>query len=366
MKITLVLPTPSEAPTGGAKVVYEYANGLVQRGHEVTVIHTLHHKYAQKSHLHQYAIYLGKLAGLRGGYGPKRWMQVDPRVKVKLVRDLSAEHIPPGDIIIATAWRTAEAVLNFPADKGRKYYFIQDYEYFMTAAPDIRARMAATYSAAFQNIVISPACAEIVETSGGTVYCQVPNGLDHDVYRLTVPINSPKRQLIGFPTRSEPFKRTQDAIEALSLFREKSKGDFEYWSFGAKKPQGFPDWIKFHERPSDEELVQLYNLSTIFVVPSEYEGWGLPGSEAMCCGAALVSTDNGGVRAYAQDKFTALISPTLNIKALVTNLLKLTDEPQVRLNLAQAGHDSIQKFTWGNSVSRFENALYGKTDDGFK
>ena len=35
------------------------------------------------------------------------------------------------------------------------------------------------------------------------------------------------------------------------------------------------------------------------MLTSYYEGWGLPGTEAMACGCALVSTRNGGVDSYA-------------------------------------------------------------------
>jgi len=258
--------------------------------------------------------------------------------------------------------KTAEWVSAYAADKGRKHYFIQDYEHFMTAAPDVRNRMQVTYTGPFRNIVISPVCSEIVEASGGSVCSQIPNGLDHNVYKLTEPIDSPRRRWIGFPTRNEPFKRTQDAVEALRLFREKSNGDFGFWSFGAKRPQGFPDWIEFHERPTDDELVQLYNQTVIFVVPSEYEGWGLPGSEAMCCGAALVSTDNGGGRAYTEHARTALLSEPRNIEALADNLLMLASDPHLRKTIAATGQEQIRQFTWDRATTALEKCLKEKID----
>ncbi|HWN72720.1 MAG TPA: hypothetical protein VNN15_02810, partial [Solirubrobacterales bacterium] len=39
MRIVFVLPARSAAPVGGFKVVYEYANRLVERGHEVALVH---------------------------------------------------------------------------------------------------------------------------------------------------------------------------------------------------------------------------------------------------------------------------------------------------------------------------------------
>jgi hypothetical protein len=42
MNVHFVLPTDGTVPVGGYKVVYEYANGLVRRGHDVTVTHTFY------------------------------------------------------------------------------------------------------------------------------------------------------------------------------------------------------------------------------------------------------------------------------------------------------------------------------------
>lgn len=364
MKINIILPCSGQNPVGGFKVVYEYANALVQRGYDVAVVHPM---ILDGADIHAYERLRVKAHYYRQRftheYRPDTWFRLHQKVKALWVPFLDQKFIPDADVVIATSWQTAEWVSTYTADRGRKYYFIQDYEHFMTATPDVRKRMQLTYAGPFRNIVISPVCTEIVVASGGSVCCQIPNGLDHNVYRLAEQIDSPRRRRIGFPTRNEPFKRTQDAVEALRLFREKSNGDFGFWSFGAKRPQGFPDWIEFHERPTDDELVGLYNQTSIFVVPSEYEGWGLPGSEAMCCGAALVSTDNGGVRAYAEHTRTALLSEPRNIEALADNLLMLASDPHLRKTIAMTGHEQIKQFTWDRATTALEQSLKGEIDE---
>jgi len=44
----------------------------------------------------------------------------------------------------------------------------------------------------------------------------------------------------------------------------------------------------------EEDLVSLYNLATVFVFPSVYEGFGLPIIEAMQVGCPVITTK--GVR----------------------------------------------------------------------
>ena len=82
--------------------------------------------------------------------------------------------------------------------------------------------------------------------------------------------------------------------------------DVEIVGFGARSPdQPLPDWITYHQAPEQSTLVDdLYNGSRIFLCTSTVEGFGLPALEAMACGAALVTTDNGGADDYAVDAVT--------------------------------------------------------------
>lgn len=358
MKITFLLPVPAHNPFGGAKVVYEYANGLTARGHEVTVVHTLAPTTTKQGFLYSMVTYIARGIGLRGGVGPRRWMNVHPGVKIRWAPSLHQRWIPSGDIVIATSWNTAEFAEKYPESCGQKYYFVQDYEFYMSASPDIKARMAATYRGPFKNLVISPACETMIKECGGQVHSMVPNGLDHEQFRLKVPIDSKERKYIGFPVRPEPFKRTADAIAACDLLRKESAAaNIEYWGFGARKPENWPEWINFIERPSDEELIDWYNRSIVFLVPSEYEGWGLPGSEAMCCGAALVSTRNGGVNAYAIDEDNALLVFPGDINAMAIAMKRLLKNSNQQSILAAKGESSIRKFNWTSSVVCMESAL---------
>jgi len=77
----------------------------------------------------------------------------------------------------------------------------------------------------------------------------------------------------------------------------------------------------------------------------------------MACGAALVSTDNGGIRAYAEHGQTALLSAPKDIDALVGNIYQLIQNEALRLHLAHAGYQHIQQFTWEKAVASFEATL---------
>ncbi|MBU2737241.1 glycosyltransferase family 4 protein [Acidithiobacillus concretivorus] len=357
MNITFVLPVAAIHPVGGIKVVYEYANHLVCRGHSVTIVHpAILQIDTPWSDLPKKMVrYVQRVVDK--SYIPKNWFNMDKRVKMQWVLSLKETNIPDADVVIATAWQTAEWVQSYGPMKGVKYYLIQDYEHYMTVDSETRERIAATYNSEMHNIVISAACHDMVKGCGAEVEAYVPNGIDFETYKLKTDFGSTERRAIGFPSRPEKFKGTRDAVAALDDVRKKLGDNITAWSFGGRKPDYFPSWISYYERPSDDLLCDLYNSSAIFVTASHYEGWGLPGAEAMSCGAALASTEHGGVRAYAEHGQTALLSAPKDIDALAGNICRLLESPNLRQIIAQAGYQHIQQFSWEKATDSLEAAL---------
>jgi glycosyltransferase involved in cell wall biosynthesis len=71
---------------------------------------------------------------------------------------------------------------------------------------------------------------------------------------------------------------------------------------------GLADRVVFTGHVSEEELILLYQATTLFVFPSLYEGFGLPVVEALACGApALAGRNSSLVELIAQDE--ALFDP---------------------------------------------------------
>lgn len=354
MKITIVLPPLSLVPIGGYKVVYEHANQLCRRGHEVVVVHPLVLEtwpYQEDADMHDAPVE----NTIAGNIVP--WFPVKSGIRITVVPDLSVQWIPDADVVMATAWQTAEWVQGYPRSKGERFCFVQDYEHFMMASNDMKKRMASVFSGPMHRIAISSAVSSMLTKCGTRADSFVPNGIDFDVFHLKGEIDDVSRMSIGFPSRPEPFKRTVDAIAALEIVRDSLRSDLSIWSFGRVRPIYFPPWVSYHERLSDKALCVLYNSSCIFLVPSLYEGWGLPGFEAMACGAALVSTDNGGVNEYAKEGESALLSPPGDIHGLADNVLRLIHDRELRINIARHGYANLRHFTWEHATDILEQFL---------
>ena len=73
-----------------------------------------------------------------------------------------------------------------------------------------------------------------------------------------------------------------------------------------RPPEPLPPGVEFMFAPDHRTLADdVYNASRVFVQASHHEGFGFTPIEAMGCGCALVTTDNGGSRDYALPGETA-------------------------------------------------------------
>src|ERR1700676_3549754 len=153
------------------------------------------------------------------------------------------------------------------------------------------------------------------------------------------------------------WKGCEEGLQALSLVRDQDP-TIRVSLFGVPiRPKSLPAWIDYSQSPSPKLLRELYNQAAIFVAPSRTEGWGLTGCEALLCGAALVATDIDGHREFAFDGQTALTSPARSPSALAENILRLIQDPGLRIQLAKHGFQFVRQFTWERASSSFEAAL---------
>ena len=84
----------------------------------------------------------------------------------------------------------------------------------------------------------------------------------------------------------------------------------------------------------------------------------MPPMEAMACGAALVTFDNGGCRDYARDGETALVAPRRDVGALARCLERAVADGALRERLGRQGREFIlTRFDWDRATERLEGIL---------
>ena len=99
----------------------------------------------------------------------------------------------------------------------------------------------------------------------------------------------------------------------------------------------------------DEDLVALYNSATLAVMPSIYEGFGLPVVEAMQSGCPVVSS-HGGSLAEVTGEAAYVVDP-LNIDNMAEGLSKVFYDEKLQMLLQKKGLQQAKKFSWQQTAA---------------
>jgi len=95
---------------------------------------------------------------------------------------------------------------------------------------------------------------------------------------------------------------------------------------------------------SSEDLVALYNAATLFVMPSIYEGFGLPILEAMSCKCPVV-TSKGGSLAEVVGEGGKYVDP-YDVDSIAKGISEIFNNKSLQEEFSQKGLIQSKKFTW--------------------
>lgn len=94
-----------------------------------------------------------------------------------------------------------------------------------------------------------------------------------------------------------------------------------------------------------DDVRQVYKDSSIFVLSSRFEGFGLVLVEAMACGLSVVSFDcPAGPDEIITDGYDGLLVPSGDIKVLAQKLMLLMTDEKLRTRLSQNARQSSQRY----------------------
>jgi glycosyltransferase involved in cell wall biosynthesis len=108
---------------------------------------------------------------------------------------------------------------------------------------------------------------------------------------------------------------------------------------------------------SDEDLVALYNIATVFIMPSLYEGFGLPVVEAMASGCPVITSLKGSLQEVAGE--AAYIVDPNSIGSIAEGMQKIIGDRQLQKKLSGKGLEQAKKFSWEKTAEE-TNSVYQK------
>lgn len=110
-------------------------------------------------------------------------------------------------------------------------------------------------------------------------------------------------------------------------------------------------------RVVDRDLAALYSGASVFVFPSEYEGFGLPVLEAMACGLPVVTTRTSSIPEVAGD--AALLVGVNAPEELSHALIHMLSSHSVRQDHARRGYKRAAQFSVASQAGKLDK-LYAE------
>lgn len=354
MRVSFVLPTSGRIPSGGHRVVYQHANYLRAEGHSVHIVHFSNpqpESHAFRERVRQYVRYL-RDRYIRG-YRPTAWFNLDERIGSELIYSAAELALPECDVVVATAWETAEPVFRKATPASRKIYFIQSLETWSGS----EERVLATWRLPMKRLVISEWLRDIANDLGLDAVI-VPNGIDLNLFRLRTPIEQRDDRAVLFQSMRRELKGSKEIVESLNALRSQGL-DLKITAFGQVDPAvfGLEQPYSFHENPSQPLLAGLYDKAAVYVTASHVEGWGMTMTEAAACGAALAVSDIGGHRSFARPNENALLFSPREPVEIASCIARLVGDHHLRCALAQRAYSDAIHLTWDRSSAAFERAI---------
>jgi glycosyltransferase involved in cell wall biosynthesis len=121
---------------------------------------------------------------------------------------------------------------------------------------------------------------------------------------------------------------------------------------------------------SVDELVREYSTGRVALVPSFFEGFGFPASEAMACGLSVVANAAGALpEVVGTDGHSGRLVPQRNPRAMADAMWSILRDPQETERMGRAARERVERlFQWDQAAAQlvevFEEAIHAASPGG--
>jgi glycosyltransferase involved in cell wall biosynthesis len=205
----------------------------------------------------------------------------------------------------------------------------------------------------------------------------VPCGIDKKTFKLIedkeslqhikLSYNLPE-QFILFVGNLKPHKNLTTLLKAFDILINEKAVDCGLVIVGKKEGfiSGDSDIHKMIENSrslrervtltgyiADKDVPVIYNLASVFVLPSLYEGFGLPPLEAMACGCPAIVSDIASIREVCGD--AAYYVDPYDADHMAQGIYEVLSDETLRQYLKQKGAERSKLFSWEDSGGKLTN-----------
>ena len=315
---------------GGQKVVYEQAEALQARGHQVRIL---------------------------SKEGRPDWY--DLQVPLSQVTTFSPSAIPESDFIVGTFWTTIRPVVE--SGKGRPIHLCQGYEGDVSAFAEQQSEIESVYRLPIPALTVHEPLTRLLRQRFKKQTYTVGQGINQHVFSPG-PLRhrqSPQRILLVGPYEID-LKGVPEGLQALRSLKQKISLQIvrvSSWPFSEmEKNLGIVD--EYHFRLFPEAMAALYRSCNVLLGPSwRCEGFGLPVLEAMACGTPVVVSDIPSFRAFSPGEEWTLFFAERNVSAMQQALPLVLNDRTLWMKLRNRGIEIAKHFTFAKVAERIEYVL---------
>ena len=198
----------------------------------------------------------------------------------------------------------------------------------------------------------------------------VPNGINTNQFYPLRGIKRQKSRIIVTNSADMPLKGLHHLLLAIKEISRKK--NVRLIVVGQPKKNGsivklirtlgIGKYLTFTGRIDQQAFIEQYAKAWLAVIPSVYEGFGLPAGEAMACGLPVVSTAGGALPEVVGD--AGILVPPADSQALARAITELLDNPDRARELGEAGYKRVHtRFTWEKAACKTVAAYAEVIDD---
>jgi len=270
-----------------------------------------------------------------------------------------------GDLVLRAMGLPLVTTIHHPLTVDRRFSFVRDESFrdaigTMTFYP---AGMQATVARRVDRLFTSSReSARTIERDFGVSPSRirmVANGVDTELFSPDPGTERSLDEILCVGRASDPNKGLTTLIDALPHLPERVRltlVDDDVPDNVARKRAsaiGVADRVNIVGRVPTDELVSLYRRCALVVVPSRYEGFGLPAAEAMACGAPVVACAAGALPEVVETGGGGLLVPPNDPPALAGAIRELLASPGLRAELGVIGRKGIESaYAWPRVAAR--------------
>jgi glycosyltransferase involved in cell wall biosynthesis len=248
----------------------------------------------------------------------------------------------------------------YPEFFSRKEIRFRNYAYQASAhkARQIIVNSDFTKSCLIERYSVRPEKIDVIYTGFGDDYRPITDEIALDVIRqrYRLPAN-----FIYYPAALWPHKNHKVLLDAISLVRDRYDLRVNLVLSGMSVGRGKELRAEILRRGLEgmvtvlgylpyEDIPSLYNLATMMVFPSLFEGFGIPLVEAMACGCPIICSTATSIPEVVGK--AALLFDPLSTEELASAIWKVWDNRELRGKMRLAGLERAVMFNWRDTARR--------------